>query len=283
MASISASPELLLDVEISELQRALVRLAEVTGKRLGVVVKQNTRLIAWNLAHNTQPWGMSLATKQMGEKAVLRDVGRVYSSAQRIYKQLEDAGHGPMAKAWYKLVKIGGYGQAEKLLRKTKLVDRNAPIFSPLDPDMHRNARRRSGDGTVNRLRVAQIVPDAKQIREHGKTKKQLVGFGKAGWITAGAQLGNIRLVPAWITRHRGVAPGRADDHSGRKDDPFITLTNAVRYASAILPNHAVAEALRMQREKMLAHIEHVVTTTAKECGFDARSDRPAEALPAAA
>ncbi len=280
MALQSASPLLVLDVEIVEFQRALVRLADITGKNLGSVVKQNSRLIAWNLANNTQPYGMSLAEKKQGEAAVLRDVGRVYSSAAQTFKALEDNGHGDMAKAWYKLVKIGGYGQAEKLLKGTTLKDRNAPIFAPLDPGFHKKARNGSR-GTVSRHRAAQIVPDSKQIREHAKTKKQLVGFGKAGWITAGSALGGIRQVPAWITRHRGTAPGTAADHSGRKDDPFVTMVNAVRYASKILPDFMVADALRMQREKMLAHIEHVILNSAKTAGFEAHATVPSSPPPA--
>lgn len=281
MASQTASPELYLDAEISELQRALLRYAEVTGQRLGTVVKQNTRLIAWNLAHNTQPYGMDLATKKLGEAAVLRDIGLVFRSAQQMFKQLEDQGQPELAKAWYKLVKIGAHAKAEKLLRETKLPERNTPIFAPLDADMHQ--RSRNSRGRVSRHRPAQIVPDAKEIRDHAKKKKQLVGFGKAGWITAGSKLGSIRLVPAWITRHKGTAPGVCDDQTSRKDDPFATLTNAVRYASSIIPDHEVASALKIQREKMLAHIEHVLVNTARESGFDARPTGPALALPAAA
>lgn len=282
MASQSAAPELVLEVEISELQRAMLRYAQVTGKSLGQVVKMNGRLIAWNLAHNTQPYGMTHAEKKLGEAAVLRDVGLVYQSAQQMYKLLEQQGDLKLAKAWYKLVRIGGYGQAEKLLRGTKLKERNTPIFSPLDRDFHKQSRSRS-DGAVHRHRPAQIVPDAKQIRDYAKTKKELVGFGKAGWITAGSKLGSITRVPAWITRHKGRAPGSADDHTSRKDDPFVTLTNAVRYTSKIIPDHQVAAALKIQREKMLAHIEHVLVNSARESGFDARPTAPATALPAAA
>lgn len=277
-----STPELSIDFEQREFQRMLLRYADVTGRRLGVVVKQNARLIAWNLAHNTQPYGMDLATRKQGDAAVLRDVGRVYSAASSIFKKLQDSGEVKTARAWYKLVKIGGYGQAEKLLKTTSLKERNTPIFAPLDPDLHRQARNRSR-GTVSRHRPAQIVPDAKSIQRYGKQRQALVGFGKAGWITAGSSLGSIARVPAWITRHKGSAPGRADDQTHRTADPFVTLTNAVRYASKILPAGEVAAALKLQREKMLAHIEHVLVNTARESGFEARPTAPAQPLPMAA
>ncbi|WP_395736278.1 hypothetical protein [Prosthecobacter sp.] len=281
MAAASTAPQLSLSVETREIQAAFRRLAEVTGKKLGVVVKQNARLIAWNLAHNTQPYGMDLATKKMGEAAVLRDVGRVYSAASAIFKKLQDTGQVKVAKEWYKLVKIGGYGKAEKLLKSTSLQERNTPIFAPLDPSLHDQAR--NSRGRVVRHRPAQILPDAKDLRNYGAKRKALVGFGKAGWITAGASLGSITRVPAWITRHKGIAPGRANDQSNRTYDPFVTFTNAVRYASSILPEGQIAAALKIQREKMLAHIEHVLVNSGREAGFQSSSNAPSQPLPMAA
>lgn len=281
MASAIAVPELYLDAEVSELQRAMIRYGEVTGKRFGAVVKQNTRLIAWNLAHNSQPYGLTLAEKKQGEAAVMRDVGKVFASASQIFEQLK-AEDEKLARAFYKLIQGGGYGQAEKLLRQhSNIRDRNAAVFAPLDPDLHQQARRRNG--RVYRQRAAQIVPDAKSIAKYAKERAAFVGFGKAGFITAGSSLGSITRVPAWVKRHQGKAPGRAHDESARKDDPFITLTNEVRYASAILPDHAIAAALKLQREKMLAHMEHVLVHTAREAGFEAHATAPSTALPAAA
>ncbi|MBK8037693.1 MAG: hypothetical protein IPK22_11240 [Verrucomicrobiaceae bacterium] len=279
----TAAPELLLDVEIESLQLALVRLAEVTGKSLGAVVKQNTRLIAWNLAHNTQPWGMTLAEKKLGEAAVARDVGNVFISAQAMYKRLFDEDE-KLAKQWYKLVKGGGYARALRLLQdQSKDAFRNTPVIDQLDPELHQRSRT-SSRGRVSRHRPAAIIPEAKQIRQYIKVVQQRVGFAKAGWITAGSQLGNIAKVPAWITRHKGNAPGHADDQSKRKPDPFCVLTNDVDYVSRILKDHHVADALRIQREKMLKHIEHVTTNALKQTGFTAATTTaPSEPLPMAA
>lgn len=263
------------------LQRALIRLAEVTGKKLGAVVKQNTRLIAWNLAHNTQPYGMNLAAKKTGETAVARDVGNVYKSATVIFDLLKIENEN-LAKGWYRRVKAGAYGEAERMLREyTELRDRNAAIFEPLDPDFHREARNRRG--RVSRHRAAQILPDGKHIKAYIKQRQQLVGFAKAGWITAGSQLGSITRVPAWITRHKGTAPGYAEDRTKNTTDPYAVITNDVRYVSKVIDEQQFIRALRMQEDKMLAHIEHVLVNTAREAGFTATTDAPSEPLPLAA
>jgi hypothetical protein len=276
MGSQSASSLLDVEVEQEKLQQAFHKYAAVTGKKLGAVVKQNARLIAWNLMHNTQPYGMTLASRKLGEAAVIRDVGKVYAPASAIYQQLLEIGAAKFAKAWYKLVKSGEFQKAEDMLRKTTLTDRNASISAPLNPELHRSIRNNSG--RVSRQRAAQIVPDAKEIKNYGKQRAALVGFGKAGWLTAASSLGSIARVPAWITRHKGKAPGHADDHTDRNTDPYVVLHNDVRYASKILTDGEKANALKIQTEKMLAHIEHVLVNSAKEAGFDAHATEPATA-----
>ena len=276
MASQSASSLLDVDVEQEKLQQAFLKYAAVTGKKLGAVVKQNARLIAWNLMHNTQPYGMTLASRKMGDAAVMRDVGKVYAPASAIYQQLLESGAAKFAKSWYKLVKSGEFQKAEDMLRKTTLTDRNASISSPLDPALHR--KQRNNSGRVSRHRAAQIVPDAKEIKEYGKQRAALVGFGKAGWLTAASSLGSINRVPAWITRHKGRAPGHTEDHTDRNTDPYVVLHNDVRYASKILTDGEKANALKIQTEKMLAHIEHVLVSSANEAGFDAHATAPSTA-----
>lgn len=276
MAGQSASSLLEVEVEQEKLQQAFHKYAAVTGKKLGAVVKQNARLIAWNLMHNTQPYGMTLASRKMGEAAVMRDVGKVYAPASAIYKELLETGAAKIAKSWYKLVKTGKFKEAEDILRKTTITDRNTPISSPLDSALHK--KQRNNRGTVSRHRAAQIVPDAKEIKGYGKKRAALVGFGKAGWLTAASSLGSISRVPAWITRHKGKAPGHAEDHTDRNTDPYVVLHNDVRYASQILTDGEKAKALKIQTEKMLAHIEHVLVSAAKESGFDAHPTSPATA-----
>lgn len=260
----SAAPQLEVKAETARLNAAFTELANATGRAFGSIVLQNSRLIAWNLAHNTQPYGMSLAEKKTGEAAVARDIGNVYKSAAAIFDLLKLENKN-LAKGWYRLVKDGAYGEAERMLRASSLRDRNAAIFQPLDPDFHRDARNRRG--RVNRHRVAQIVPDAKEIKAYIKQRQQLVGFGKAGWITAGNQIGRVNRVPAWITRHVGKAPGSAIDNT-KGIDPHVTLTNSVGYISEILKPSEIASALDMQREKMIHHIEHVLASEAQKAGF---------------
>lgn len=272
-----AAPTLDIKIETRELAAALKQLATATRKNFGEVVRQNARLVAWNLAHNTQPWGMKLDQKKTGEAAVMRDIGKVFKPATAIFKELR-ASDVKLARAWYSLVKAGKYAEAERILTATDLLDRNADI-GPIEDRHHRDSR--GSRGRVHRHRAAQIIPDSKELRAYQKKIAARVGFAKAGWITAGSQVGKVTKVPAWIKRHT-AAPGAARDNSKDMFSPHITLRNQVRYLPRIMTQSDVAHALRLQREKMLAHIQHVITNAGKKAGFRA-SGPQGQPLPLAA
>lgn len=296
MTQTFAAIETTAEIELESLVLAMRRMAEVTGKGFGQIVLQNSRLAAKNLAISTHPWNGAdgnFRVNRRGDvtyngredldimkKAIARDIGKVYTSAQLIFKQLQDEGE-KIAAAWYRAMKNGNFSLAEDLIRGTKNLHRNAYHGIPLDPAFHQ--RSRNSRGRVSRHRAAQILPDAKDIKARIKEKQALAGFGKAGWITAGSALGKISNVPAWITRHRGIAPGQAQNATQRPTDPYVTLTNDVRYASSICTDQQVAFAINLQRQKMLAHIEHVLVNSAREAGFTASADAPSEPLPMAA
>lgn len=259
-----AAPTLDIKIETRELAAALKQLATATRKDFATVVQQNARLVSWNLAHNTQPWGMKLAEKKTGEAAVMRDIGKVFKPATAIFKAIR-ATDSKLAKAWYSLVKDGKFSAAERILKATDLLDRNAEI-GPIEDRHHRDSR--GSRGRVHRHRAAQIIPDARELREYQKKITARVGFAKAGWITAGMKVGNVTKVPAWIKRHQGAAPGAARDNSRDMFSPHITLSNQVRYLPRIMSESDVAHALRLQREKMLAHIQHVLSKAGSKAGF---------------
>ena len=254
------APEIDVKIETDRLNASFTQLANATGKSFGTIVLQNARLVAWNLAHNTLPYGMSLASRKLMDAAVAVDIGKIYKSASYIYGLLK-AQDAKQAKAWYRAIQDGNYTLASELLAKTSLSDRGAYI-GKLDRGFHRNTRRGNSIS-----QTAQIVPSTREIKSYTKEIQQHVGFGKAGWITAGSDLGRVTRVPGWITRHVGKAPGSAINNT-KGIDPHVVLTNSVSYISTICPPHQVANSLAYQREKMDAHIQHVLAAEAEKAGF---------------
>jgi len=272
----------IVGVDTSQLSDALQRLATETKRDLGDIVRQVTRLLAGNLMHAAQPYGATLAARKTGEGAVMRDVGKVFMGASAAYKEIQVADK-KLASAWYKAVKAGEFAKAEKMIEKSTLPFRNARLSKEVLKAVHKKYR--GQDGTVNRQSPAMIISDPKALKEYAKKASQKVGFGKAGWITAassigGASMGRLGKIPAWVTRHKGTAPGGANDKS-RGDDPFVTITNQVRYASDIRGlSDEEAKAERMVHSKMIAYVEYVLAGNARKAGFQARTTQPAESPP---
>lgn len=264
-----------VEIETNRLNAAFTKLAIVTGRSFGSIVKQNARLVAWNLAFDTRTahmFGMDLAVRKAMDYIVFKNVGRMFISSKAIYGLLRQE-NAKLARSFARLIQQGNYSAAELLLQTSSLKQKDASI-GPLPGGLSNKQRDQS--------RPLQIVPDAKSITAYAKERAKMVGFGKAGWITAGSQLGSIARVPAWITRHRGKAPGTADDNSQRID-PHVTLHNHVRYIGDIITNGNIAHALAIQANKMEQHIEHVLVNSAREVGFLAHADRTSSPLPLAA
>lgn len=250
-----------VQVETRKFEAALRQLAAATGKSFRQVVDQNSRLIAVNLAFQTQPFGNSVASRKQGEAAVMRDIGKVYRPANKVFDELKGQSE-DQAKGFYKAVKNGDYALAQDILRRSGIKDRNAEV-GEFDEQWHRKSKNRRG--TVSRHRAALVTPDNKETKAYTKEVQRRVGYAKSGWIAAGSQIGKLSRIPKWLRKDASNGTG---SRRGGTSNPSVVLNNLVQYVSDVCPPDQIAEALRIQREKMEAHIRHVVANAGKKAGF---------------
>ena len=69
------------NVDLSGFNAALERYQMATHKSWPEVLRAQGRLLAVNLATETQPWGSDEQGLRAGKNAVLRDVGRVFAAS----------------------------------------------------------------------------------------------------------------------------------------------------------------------------------------------------------
>lgn len=248
-------------VDTTDFNRALLQLAQATKKPLRKVVDQNAKLLAINLAFQTQPYGNSLDAKKLGETAVLNDIGKVYKTAAKTYEEIRKQSE-DQAKGFYKAVKTGNYKLAESILRRSGADDKFAEV-GELDKELH--GKYKNKKGRVNRRRAAQIVSNAGELKAYAKEVKKRVGYAKSGWIVAASQLGRLSRVPRWIKKPG--SHGKAIKQGGDKN-PSVNLHNDVPYVSDVLTDKEADQALRIQTEKMTEHINYVLAYHAKKAGF---------------
>jgi hypothetical protein len=249
------------DVDLKGFNRALEEYQQAVGKSWPEVLRQQGRLLAVNLATETQPWGDSSDGFEVGKKAVMRDVGRVFASGSVIYDQLMMKSRA-QASAYWMLMNRGQVNDAERIL-----VANGIDVKHIKRPDHAMHKARIDRRGHVyqgKRFRPSAIVFDEKSIESYGRKISKNVGTGKAGWAQCAEELGGARGIPQWAKRNRSPGVGGVIDNSSSFNNPSVTLENRVSYIGTICKQSAISKALSIQKEKMIAHIKRVLEHHAK-------------------
>ena len=99
-------------------------------------------------------------------------------------------------------------------------------------------------------------------------SKVDMVGFGKSAWAGIARKLGGIRglrsqvllsggerdITANWIIRK--TAPGFVDRNFGNPWNPTLTMRSSVNYASQILSQGDMAEAMAIARSRLTKQAE---------------------------
>jgi len=232
-------------IDDAALQASLDGLAAATGRTQGEVLRAGASTFARYLAGNTMPVivsaanpenpdGGSLAARNMGRKAVARDLARVYISPAKIFSQLKNWSNAKLgasiARQFYKAIKSGNISEARSILRRSGISAQHLEIIDWDSGAHHRKSRNKYGRVQTSNKPV--IVTDPKRIKEYVKAKQKLVGWAKSGWIAAGRQVNGKGTASAWMSQ---PAPATGKDNTKNTETPSVSLTNRVSYAHAAL------------------------------------------------
>lgn len=228
------------------------------------VLESEGRICAISLATSTQPFGTGRDAQDMGERAVMRDIAKVYATVGSIFGKLPPTGQGD-AKQFWKLISIGEYDAAHDKLRGTQF---GQVKIGPFDGGgAHQHARSSSSGRVGSHSLPDQIVTDSANLEAYVEKKKQMVGFAKSAWASIARQLGGTRGLRApklaggqrditanWITRKH--APGSVIRNYGNGSKPVLTLRSEVKYASHVLSASAERNAIRIAQGRIIKQIQ---------------------------
>lgn len=205
------------------------------------VLTQEARLVAISCAKSTQPFGTGEQARRFGKNRTASDIYKVYTTPSRAYK---DIANEKAAKAFWWAIHNGKADKALGILRKDGNLLRSVPIGDFDGGVLHKQHR----DPNTGRVRVKtplSIVRDPSQLAVYVKRKQERVGFGKGAWAGIARKLGSIRglktsgdITANWVLRQSSAASGGPFSvvWSGNQNNPVVTMTSHVRYASQILP-----------------------------------------------
>lgn len=247
---------------VTRARRKLANMRKGVHRTAPEVLESEGRIAAISLAKSTQPFGTGGDAKDMGERAVSRDIGRVYVTIGDVFASLPNVGQGDAAQFW-KLIKSGKFDAAQQIITRTGSKYRGITIGKFDGGVLHHQAR--NSGGRVSQRDPSLIVTESKPLMAYAKSKVNLVGFGKSAWANIARKLGGARGLRApklpggesditanWITR-KG-APGTIDRQYGSAH-PRLTLTSGVRYGGNILSPSAMKNAIRIARERIIKQI----------------------------
>lgn len=148
------------------------------------------------------------AARKLGEAAVARDVRRVYATPGRIFLELKKitGGDYAAARAFYAAAKKKKWDEANAILSRFPAL----PAFmrnglQAFDDGAEHQRRRNPSTGRVGSKVPSMFIADPKWVTKYIKERQKNVGLLASSLpAAAGAKLGKISGVPAWIARHSG-------------------------------------------------------------------------------
>lgn len=261
------------------------------------IMRAQARLLARDLAFQTQPFGKSPDAKRMGEMAVEREIRRVYKSAGEValssnlsYAIKNSALGGnrfnrstgmpeesstqnadQAGRAFVFLVSRGKYAEARKLLERVGVSEAeisSVPIGKMDGGQAHQTARYGARRKVPKNQLPLRIVGD-RQIKTYVNKIRKNVGIAKAGWAACSRILKDTRGIPQWVTRNIGRAMGGdVVDASLIKKTPKIVIINNVPWISQCLSLSQISQSVQIQYEKMIKAIDKAMRAEAKAVGL---------------
>jgi hypothetical protein len=231
-------------------------------------IKQQGRLVAVNLAFQTQPFGDGSSAKEKGQGAVSRDIKRVFKPAKNTTGVIKRSDTQPgqtktqnaeqAARVFAGYVLRGQNAKATEILQRLNIPKYFSAIVAPVDGAKHQSARHGSRRTVPKNQFVGLVIPKENTLESYVKKISQNVGIAKGGWADCAKKLGGSRGIPGWASRHAGKrAKGSVlDNSSGTGDDQSVTMTNHVPWIDKCLNAGQIQRALDIQKEKMTKAIE---------------------------
>lgn len=269
-----------------EFRRAIGQLYRSKGLAHGL--RREARLVAVNLAFQTQPFGGSKAMtaggssgKEQGEGAVARDIRAIIKVPSDLHAEIERQSV-TAARAFSFFMKNRRHAEAEALLNRLNIGAYNAIKVGPMDGKVHENARRPipQRPRLSHRPKPLLVTSDVNELRAYVKEVQKKVGIAKAGWAACAQQLGGLggrmaafggqqQAIPAWVKRHVGArASGSVADQADRTFNARVVMFNHVPWVSKCLTETEAQRALDIQREKMLLRLGYIFEAEAAKAGF---------------
>jgi hypothetical protein len=256
------------------LKNILEEYAELREQSIPDAVVASARLLCVELARRTQPFGADDKAKKVGEKSITRDLrgrggsGTVRAGIFGVANFEKDEGF-----AWY----AKGPNVRLFITKDGKVYGTDKSFFRPNASEgelrtFHKskfvNGKMSSAGGrdrTIGRWRFTEkMFVDQSTLDSYVDSQILKVGWAKSAWAACARELRKVtsgsatRGIPAWVARHDSPNSD-VIDNSRNLNNPRVTLTNATKYASQVLPQSEVQNAKNIVIGKMINQMTQIL------------------------
>jgi hypothetical protein len=280
-----------LTINPIKLQQALKAFVGNTKLEAAKEMRIQARSLCVSLANSTQPFGLNAKAKAIGEKAVTRDIDRVYKTGSTAVREIgslpipagktktQNAKQAAAALAALVLGKSFGKGKkgigaqtaAQALIDRLNYKPYVYTRIGEFDRgSSHDNARFGKNRRVPKNQFVRQVVTKETELAKYFKQKRGNVGMAKSGWAVCAGILGGFRGIPKWVYRHTGG--GRVVDNSkaviGAFSKPYISMTNTIPWIANVISKSTVQKSIDIQVIKMIKRLSIIANYERKKAGL---------------
>lgn len=266
--------------ESKGLQNILDQYAELREQTIPDAVVAASRLLCVELARRTQPFGDKDDAKKAGEKAITRDLlgkgggGTVRAGIFSGHNFSPDMGFEWYATGPHVRLFISKDGRAygtDKTYFKDSI---SQGEMRSIHKSKFVNGKMSSAGGRtrdIGRWRFIEkwFVPK-EALDSYVDSQILKVGWAKAAWAACARELRQVvkgkatGKMPAWVTRHDSPNSDVVDN-SRNLTNPSVTLINATKYASQVLPASEVQNAKSVIIGRMVNQMTMILKKRKKE------------------
>ena len=266
--------------ESKGLKNILDQYAELREQTIPDAVVAASRLLCVELARRTQPFGDKDDAKKAGEKAITRDLlgrgggGSVRAGLFSGHDFTPDMGFewyatGPNVRLF--ISKDGfAYGTDKTYFKESV----SQGELRSIHKSKFVNGKMSSAGGrdrSIGRWKFIEkwFVPK-EALNDYVDSQILKVGWAKAAWAACARELRKVtsgsatRGIPSWVTRHDSPNSDVVDN-SRNLSNPNVTLINATKYASQVLPASEVQNAKNIVIGKMIMQMKNILKKRQKE------------------
>ena len=266
--------------ETKGLQNILEEYAELREQTIPDAVVASARLLCVELARRTQPFGDKDNAKKAGEKAIIRDLlGRGGGGSVRAGLFASGDFNDGMGYEWYAtgphvrlFISKDGYAYGtDKSFFKQDVSQGEMRAFHKSKFVNGKMSSAGGRDRSIGRWKFLDkwFVPKA-ALTSYVDSQILKVGWAKAAWAACARELRKVtsgsatRGIPSWVTRHDSPNSDVVDN-SRNLTNPSVTLINATKYASDVLPASEVQNAKNIVIGKMVNQMRNILKKRQKE------------------